>query len=338
MRVADCYVASTGLHLPPLQDLAEVVAAELYTAEAHAATQLESIAVAEDLHAPEMAVAAGRDAVESSGHRPEEITILLHAYLASQGLSAWHAASFVHRNVLGGSCPAIEVGQMSNGGMGALLLAVSYLQATDDRPAALLTTADRFVEVPGGRWMFDDGLIPADGATAWVISRAGGFARLRSVAVVSDTTLEEFHRGDAGFGSETSPELASSYRVRKEQYFRTHSAVETIAKFTDGSARAIADALGEAEVEQTEIRHWVFPNIGRGELETFYLRRLEIPLEATCWSFGRTVGHLGAGDQIAGLHHLRENGRLEEGDLCALVGIGAGFSWSCAVLEILGED
>jgi 3-oxoacyl-[acyl-carrier-protein] synthase-3 len=338
MKVADSYVAATGLHLPPLRDLGEAVAAGDYPAEAQAATQLESIAVAAELHAPEMAVAAGREALAASGHRPEEVAILLHAYLASQGLPAWHAASFVHRNVLGGSCPAIEVGQMSNGGMGALLLAVSYLEATDDRPAALVTTADRFVEIPGGRWTFDDGLIPGDGATAWVISRAGGFARLRSVAVVSDTTLEEFHRGEAEFGNETSPELATTYRVRKEQYFRTHSAVETIAKFTDGSARAIADALGEAEVEQAEIDHWVFPNIGRGELETFYLRRLEIPLEETCWAFGRTIGHLGAGDQIAGLHHLRATGRLAEGDLCALVGIGAGFSWSCAVLEIVGGD
>lgn len=311
------------------------MAAGFYPADAHTATQLESIAVAEDLYPPEMAVAAGREALESCGHAPAEMAISLHAYLASQGLPAWHAASYVHRHVLGTSCPAIEVGQMSNGGMGALLLGISYLLAWQDRPGALMTTADRFVEIPRGRWTFDDGLIPGDGATACVLSRVGGFAQVRSIVVVADTTLEEFHRGEARFGVETTPELATSYRTRKEQYFQSHSAMETIKRFAQGSASAIDDALMEAGVRKEDIRHWVFPNIGLNELETYYLRRLEIPLESTCWPFGRTVGHLGAGDQIAGLHHLRTSGALHEGELCALVGIGAGFSWSCAVIEIV---
>jgi 3-oxoacyl-[acyl-carrier-protein] synthase-3 len=47
------------------------------------------------------------------------------------------------------------------------------------------------------------------------------------------------------------------------------------------------------------------------------------------------VGHLGAGDQFAGLAHLVDTGLLHLGQTCVLVGIGAGFSWTVAVLEVL---
>jgi 3-oxoacyl-[acyl-carrier-protein] synthase-3 len=47
------------------------------------------------------------------------------------------------------------------------------------------------------------------------------------------------------------------------------------------------------------------------------------------------VGHLGAGDQICGFNHLLETDRVRPGDRVMLLGVGAGFSWSCAVLEVL---
>ncbi|MEZ3183138.1 3-oxoacyl-ACP synthase, partial [Streptomyces pimonensis] len=43
----------------------------------------------------------------------------------------------------------------------------------------------------------------------------------------------------------------------------------------------------------------------------------------------------GAGDPFAGLDHLVTSGALGPGDTCMLFGVGAGFSWSCAVVEIL---
>lgn len=335
MMPFDVYLAGTGLCLPPLQSVADAVADGRYHAEQLALTQLHSVAVARDLYPPEMAVAAARDAVAASGHAREEIAIMLHAHLATQGLGGWHAASYVHRHAVGNGSPAIEVGQMSNGGMAALGLAIAHLGTWSDEPAALVTTADRFEDIPHGRWEFDDGLIPGDGAAACVLSRERGFARLRSLRSHSDTTLEELHRGRAPFGGELSPP-PPSFRVRKQQYFETHSTIATIKRFSDGSRVAIEAALADAGVGLEQIDHWVLPNIGRNELEAYYLKRLDVPLERTCWQFGRTVGHLGAGDQLAGVHYLHESGQLQAGTLCALVGIGAGFSWSCAVIEGLG--
>jgi 3-oxoacyl-[acyl-carrier-protein] synthase-3 len=336
MRLGDCYIAGSGLYLAPLQPLSEIVQAGLYSSEQLAVTQLQSIAASEDsTYPPDMALTAAKEAIAASGHARADIAIALHAYLAPQGLSGWHAASYIHRFAVGNASPAIEVGQMSNGGMAALSLALSHLGSGAEQPAALITTADRFTDIPEGRWNFDDGLIPGDGGTAVVVSREHGFARVRSFHSHSDTTLEELHRGAAQFGAEARPGAgASSFHTRKQEYFETHSALDAMRRFASGSRRAVNGALAGADVEMDQIDHWILPNIGLGELQTYYLNRLDVELERTCWSFGRTVGHLGAGDQFAGVHHLRSAGLLQAGQHCALVGIGAGFSWSCAVLEI----
>lgn len=57
--------------------------------------------------------------------------------------------------------------------------------------------------------------------------------------------------------------------------------------------------------------------------------------EQTLWrQFGRYVGHLGGGDQIAGLDYLVQHDELEPGDRVTLFAVGTGFTFSAAVLEI----
>lgn len=63
-------------------------------------------------------------------------------------------------------------------------------------------------------------------------------------------------------------------------------------------------------------------------------RSRESRRRATNWEWSRTVGHLGAGDQFASLAHLVDSGRARPGDRCVLIGVGAGYSWGCAVVEI----
>ena len=61
----------------------------------------------------------------------------------------------------------------------------------------------------------------------------------------------------------------------------------------------------------------------------------EIDPGRTTWDWSRTIGHLGAADQFAGLDHLRRSGKLAVGDLVVLMSVGAGYSWGCAVLDVL---
>ncbi|WP_223874701.1 3-oxoacyl-[acyl-carrier-protein] synthase III C-terminal domain-containing protein [Salinispora oceanensis] len=64
------------------------------------------------------------------------------------------------------------------------------------------------------------------------------------------------------------------------------------------------------------------------------LRAVGIDAADSTWGWGSTVGHLGAGDQAAGLAHLRDTGALTAGRRVALLGAGGGFAWSTAILEV----
>jgi 3-oxoacyl-[acyl-carrier-protein] synthase-3 len=335
MLLDEFYIDGTGVFIPPTVPVNRVVTDGLYSADDLAETQMASVAVASGGFPAEMAVEAARQALAASTHAPADIALTLYAYISNQGLHAWHSGAFVHRFAVGNSAPVIEVVQRSNGCMAALDLATAYLAARDEA-SALIATADRFDDMPGGRWNFDYGLIPGDGATACVLSRERGFARIISLASHSDSSFEDVHRGDFTYVPMGDSDATPSFRRRKQQYFMTHSLDETVARFAAGISTVVTRALDDAGLRRKEIDHWVLPNIGLQELRTYYLGPLELPVDATLWDWGRTVGHLGAGDQIAGLHWLRREGAAAPGRTLALVGVGVGFSWTCAVLRIEG--
>ncbi|WP_433191080.1 ketoacyl-ACP synthase III family protein [Actinoallomurus sp. CA-150999] len=336
MMSGEFYIDGTGVSIPPAVPIDRVVADGLYSAEDHAETQMLSVAIAADGFPAEMAVDAARQALAASAHEPPDIALTLYAYISNQGLHGWHSGAFVHRFAVGNSAPAIEVVQRSNGCMAALDLATAYLAARD-AGAALIATADRFDDMPGGRWNYDYGLLVGDGATACVVSREGGFARILSLVSHADSTFEEVHRGDFAYIPMQDIGATPSFRRRKQQYFQSHGLAETVARFSSGISTVVTRALDDAGVRRTEVDHWVLPNVGLQELRTYYLDALKIPVDATLWNWGRTVGHLGAGDQIAGLHRLRQEGRALPGRTLVLLGVGVGFNFTCAVLRIEDE-
>lgn len=341
MRVdGELYIAGTGIFLPPRYNLTEAVSNGLYSTAELNKSQLESVAISEDIYPPDMAILAAKEALEVSGQTPDDIAITLHAYLAFQGLAGWHAASYVHRHSVGNNAPAIEIRQMSNGGLAAISLAICYLRASPHHSAAMVTTSDRFVDVPGGRWAFDEGLVPGDGATACIVSKTQGFARILNISMHSDTTLEAYHRGNAPFCGDPSYLNATTFRDRRRQYLTQEyksgaGGKQVYGKFFEGVSAVVERALGETQRDKSVISRWILPNFGLRQLEEAFIRPLGIDHKCTTWSWGRTVGHLGAGDHIAALHHLRMHDLLVPGQILALVGVGAGFNWSCALVEIL---
>src|SRR6266536_1125196 len=248
----------------------------------------------------------------------------------------WAPASYVQRMVGADRCTAIDVRQTSNGGMACLELAVGYLAAAPDRTTALLTTGDRF-SLPGiDRWRSDVGTVFADGGTALVLSRRGGFARLTSVVTVAAPDLEQMHRGDDPFAP-----VAFAHRrpldvnLTTRAYLSTVGASYATSRMAEGQHEAVKRALADASLELDDIDWFVLPNFGRPRMESNFFRRLDIPVARSTWPWGRNVGHLGAGDQFAGLARLTGTGEVLPGQRCLLAGVGGGFSWSCAVVEVL---
>lgn len=333
MRCDDLYVAGLARHLPATLEVAGAVADGRYDAGEQAANDYVSVTVAGGQAPPQMAAAAGALALERSGVPPALVGLLLHASAWFQGVDYWPAASYVHREVLGGNrrAPALDVAQMCNGALGAVELAASHLMAVPARRAALVTTADRFEEPGFDRWRGDvNGIVYGDGAAAVVLAREG-FARLLSVSTVVDTGLEAMYRGAEEFSE--APGRAVDIRARRRAFM---AGTEGVAdRTTAGLGEAIGLALEEAGVELEEVARFVWPNVGLQTLLTRYLEPFGLKLEATAWHWGRRTGHVGAADQLTGLADLVETGTAGPGDRVMLIGIGAGFSWTCAVVEVL---
>lgn len=340
MRLDDLFVAGIGSWLPLAVDVAEAVADGRYDPAEQAANEYLSITVAGDEAPPDMAVRAGRQALARSGLPAGDIALLLHASLWYQGVDFWPAASYVHQHVLGEGryAPAMDIHQMSNGSMAAIELAAAYLAADPGRRAALVTTADRLA-LPGfDRWRSDlRGIVYGDGAAALVLAREG-FARLLSVVTITDSTLEGMYRGRQPFGTVSGHAgQPVDNRTRRTEFA---VGVDTGAlghRTRSGLTEAIERSLAEADLKLADVTRAVFPNLGATALRKAYLEPLGLDMAATAWEWGRRTGHVGAADQIIGLGNVADRGRPAPGDVVLLVGIGAGFSWTCAVVELIAE-
>ncbi|MGH3714739.1 MAG: ketoacyl-ACP synthase III family protein, partial [Micromonosporaceae bacterium] len=334
MRYEELYVAGTGTWFPPAVDAAEAVTRGWYDPGAAERHDYRSVTVADEPGA-DLAVRAIRTAVARSGHSPDEIALLLYATANYQGIDAWNVASYVQRGALTSRAFAVELRQLSNGGMAGFELAAGYLLADPSRRAAVLATGDRFA-LPGfDRWRADSGVVWGDAGTAVVVSRKPGPARVLSVASVSEPELEEMFRGDARFHPSPAPEeMPVDLERRQREFFARADAAQIRSRLADGLGEAAYQALADADTTVDELAQVVIPTLGRQLLERHYLRPLKLDLSRTTWEFARTVGHLGAGDQFAGLDWLLTTGQLRPGDLLLLVGLGAGYVWTCAVLEM----
>jgi 3-oxoacyl-[acyl-carrier-protein] synthase III len=348
MRFEDIYVAGTGCQLPDPTLVADAERDGLCAHKDVWRTGIESVCIAEQA-APEMAAGAARQALCEAAADPADIDLILHASVYYQGHDLWSAASYVQRETVGNNCPAVEVRQQSNGGMAALELAAAYLASRPPGRSALVTTGDRFCRPGFDRWRTDPGTICGDGGTALVLthgrgggsSAAGtgtgntaGVARLHCLASVSDAGLEQLGRGNEPFA--VAP-LGAGAPIDTEKP-RAQAISElgfgnVLDRLQAGQVRAVDTALAEAGMARDDIDWFVLPNLGLPKMTIQFFEPLGIDVERTTWNWGRRVGHLGAGDQIAGLSELIRSGRLGSGDRCLLAGVGIGFTWSAAVLE-----
>ncbi|WP_237048011.1 ketoacyl-ACP synthase III family protein [Lentzea guizhouensis] len=331
----DVFVNGTGVRLPATLTVADAIASGECEPKLVARTDVESVAVSPTESAAEMAVAAAQIALNRAGSAPDDVDLILHATTYHQGQDLWPVGSYIQRETVRNSCLALEIRQMSNGGMAALDLAVSYLVARPGRDA-LLTTSDRFC-LPGiDRWRTDPGTPYGDGASALVLSTRGGYAKLLSLAINADSDLEPLHRGDVPFGlAPFSHRIPVDFEEAKHTFSREFGLSYGINKANAGQARTVEEALSDADMKMGDADWVILPHFGRRRLDVNYLRPYDIEPERTTWEWSRTVGHLGAGDQFASFDHLVQSGKAEPGQRIVMVGVGAGYSWGCAVLEMV---
>ncbi|MFJ7125775.1 ketoacyl-ACP synthase III family protein [Streptomyces sp. NPDC098101] len=336
MRWSGMYIDAVAAVLGEPVDSARAVAEGRFSAEEAARTRQRAARVS-DRPAPDLAVDAARLALDRAGRNPRDVGLLIHAGCFDQGISFANTASYVQHGALGhGEAMAFELRQMSNGGMAALELAAAHLSAVPEVTAALLTTADRFAEPRFPRWTADRGLVFGDAGTAAVLSRTPGRLRLVATATHSEPSLEGLHRGDDLHHPPADPAAPLDLVARKRVFLEGTPLAETIARNEAGMLTAVKRCTEDAECDVADMAAVVVPFFGADLAHKQCIGPLGVPEERTLLEYGLGIGHLGPGDQFAGLSHLLETGRIDTGDRVLLVGVGAGFVWTCAVVEVTG--
>jgi 3-oxoacyl-[acyl-carrier-protein] synthase-3 len=322
------YVNASAMVLGRIEDTAVAVADGRYDAELREAHGYLSISVIQDERGVlDLAVDAARAALCRADVPAAEVRLVVHVSCETRGPDDLPPASYVQGRTVGNTAFAVEIRQACNGALAALELAAAYLSAAPTSTSALITTSDR--SRPGtDRYLAAQGEVAGDGATAAVLSRGAGVAKLLSTAVVGDG---RFLGTDAAADPRGYPDraaLLAEQRRRLRPLLRAMSAHEQ---------HSVEIALADAGLASTDISRWVFANVGQLLVHQEFRRKFGIAESMTTWDWGRTVGHLGAGNQLAGLTHLVETGAVRAGDRVALCGNGVGFSFGCAIFEISTE-
>jgi 3-oxoacyl-[acyl-carrier-protein] synthase III len=112
-------------------------------------------------------------------------------------------------------------------------------------------------------------------------------------------------------------------------------AAEAAGRLAGLHTELVKEALADADIAIGDVTRLIYHNMAAFVLDQFYLAPVGLPLELSTWDFGRTVGHMGASDQVVSLEHLLLTSALAPGDHVLLCGGAAGFASCCAVLEIL---
>jgi 3-oxoacyl-[acyl-carrier-protein] synthase-3 len=342
MRYEDIYIAGTGAYHPRAVPVDEAIEDGRYTRDAQRHTGQQRVTIAETAAeaAPEMAVRAGRSALAHSGLPADQFSLLLHGVATHNGLAGWNAASYVQQHVLDGNGFAFEIHQLSNSAVGSLELACSYLAAGPDRTAAMITAADRFGPAAWDRFRSAPPIfVFADAASAVVLAKGTGFARVLSVASVADAELEGMQRGALPFMENPQDGYPISFFDRILEFSETHGlgVDDVVKRMSELMHEAGARAYAEAGISPADVKFAITPALGREALYEQCVIPLGIDIDRSTWHYARQIGHAGCTDQFAALDNLVATERLNPGDRILIAGLGGGYNCTVAALEIVDK-
>ncbi|MBP2328662.1 3-oxoacyl-[acyl-carrier-protein] synthase III [Kibdelosporangium banguiense] len=336
MKLNDVHFLGLGVHLPEIVPVGWAIERGFVDPQDAARSGLLGAAVAGDLPAPDMALAAARQAIERSGQDAGSLNALLYVEAYHSGPEGWLSHSWLQRHLVGGDVFATTVNQGCNGMFGALQLAADRLTVDPSRPV-LIAAADNIGSSNIDRWrcLRPDFLV-GDAGSAVVLGSGGpSFARMLAIDSVTIPEYEGMLRGD-------EPMFPSSAALGHEVDFTSRQ--EEFEKATPGHEIGMAVVrtrevlldrlLADAGIAMGQISRVAYNHGSRDFVESGLMAMLGLPLERSTWEFGRGVGHLSVSDHLIAIEHLLTTGELRPGDHLLMLGMGPGINIAGAVLEL----
>lgn len=337
----DLRIKTVTSWLPPDHETVEdAVAAGKLPASEVERLGLTQLPVSSRWSGPEMAVEAARAAISRAGWSPSRVGLVLHTWIYHQGHDMWSPPHFVANELGAPDALAYAVQQGCNGGAQALHVAAMHLAADPGLGAALITTGDRFLPPGFERWNCDYGLGFGDAGSAVLLHHGDAEPddyALVSLASATAAELELMLRHGDDFSP--TPLWHNSY-IDLKRPKKSYMAVYGKDQFSSIASRlirkVIVDSVHDAglALDDPRIKYIALPRLGAYLLDGIYLPVLSDVLKAEQLRFGAATGHMGGGDFLANLADLRDHMPLEPGDIALVIGGGAAWTWSCAVVQV----
>lgn len=338
MLTPDTYLRSIGVYLPVVVSIETAIAEGRYPAGEAEYFRLRGAAVAGEIPAPELALRAARYAFERSGGvSPGDLDLLLYTDVWHQGPEGWDPQYYLQQHLVGGDVLAVELRHGCCGLFSALQLTAGYLRP--DGGTALLVGADNHGTPLVDRWRMIEGTVMGDAGCALLITTDAGFAQVRSVNVTVLPEAEAVNDGGVPmFPPDATVGRPLDFAARNREFRKRlleGDGADVMLAIQKTLLELVDRTLKEAGITLSEVTRVAFPHGRRDDLEHRGLNWFGLTIADTTWEFGAGVGHLGVSDQFVALDHLLATGALAAGDHVLLIGLGAGTTMACAVLEIL---
>jgi 3-oxoacyl-[acyl-carrier-protein] synthase III len=300
-------------------------------------TDFISVPIAGSIAPVDMAVRAARQAVQRLAPDHLNIDLLLHSSIAWSGPEGWAPSGYILRELGHGSGTGYEIYQGCNGMLSSLEVAAGLMALAPAPTTAMLTTAVNASTSTVDRWSSAGvGVAMGDGATAAILGNDDGFARVDSICSMMLSDLEAIYRGNTPLRQDTEarPKMEVAARLKEFEASTQQKSIDLQRRFAKAYSDVAWMALNDVGIRPYEIARVLFSHIGVYQTLVSIMLPLRLPIRRSTAEFGRTVGHLGAGDHVASLDNLLTTGQLSPGDRLLLIGGTAGFNVASAVLTI----
>jgi 3-oxoacyl-[acyl-carrier-protein] synthase-3 len=267
--------------------------------------------VAEGQRLSDLAVSAGRDALDQAGVRPDEVDLVLVATLAADELTP-NAAPLVATELGAHGAGGMDVGAACTGYLSALSLAAAQIECGRSENVLVIgaDVLSRFVDKTdrGTAALF------ADGAGATLVTRAnGGGGRIGHIALHAD-----------GLG-------ADSIRASHDEQIIQMQGHDTF--------KAAVHRLSESTLQAVERAGLELADIGLFAFHQANARILAAVSEKLGIERGRVIdcidryGNTSSATLPIALADGLDRGLLEPGMNVVLAAFGAGYTWGAGVIE-----
>jgi 3-oxoacyl-[acyl-carrier-protein] synthase-3 len=287
---------------------------------------------AEDEHASDLAVTAGRRLLDEHGIDPTSIGVVLYYGSTWKDYPVWQAAPWIAHRLGCERAYAVEYDNVSMGTPVALRLAKALLVAEPHLGSVLLVAACRESYLldyanERSRFMFNFG----DGAVAGLLSaHADRNVLLGSHAITNGSFALQVKVPAGG-----SVEPASHETVDARRHFLD---VADPAEMKDGLDEvslpnfvAVAEgALARSGATLADVSYLCGIHMKRSMHEAI-AAALGVPLERAAYL--DDTGHMSGVDPLLALDRAVRAGEVRDGDLVLLLAAGTGYTWAASVIQ-----